>query len=229
MIQRNEVISVLTGYTKYTLQFTFEPREFPVKQAVLSILILILSLLFPLAEISTAREMPTQVGGFILGSDVTDYPDIAYSNFLKEVVIYNWNGFAKGIISYAICDSPGEIVKIKLKYKDSSKRFFKTLLKKYKRKYGKPDEWKGDSFGILHIWKWKFTNEKGERIHLILQHNTKNPNENTGNMVKLYSPDQVVKEQICFNKQCESALSQETKDKKAPELDWKFLIPQSDT
>ena len=96
---------------------------------VLSILTLTLSLLFPINGMTMARDMPTQVGGFILGSDVTDYPDIEYSNFLKEVVVYNWNGFAKGIISYGICDSPGEIVKIKLKYKDSSKRFFKTLLK----------------------------------------------------------------------------------------------------
>ena len=88
---------------------------------VLSILTLTLSLLFPINGMTMARDMPTQVGGFILGSDVTDYPDIEYSNFLKEVVVYNWNGFAKGIISYGICDSPGEIVKIKLKYKDSSK------------------------------------------------------------------------------------------------------------
>jgi hypothetical protein len=210
------------------LQFILKPQEFFVKQAVISIIILALSLLLPLAGTSATREMPTRVGGFILGSDVTDYPQIEYSNFLKEVVIYNWNGFAKGIISYGICDSPGEIVRIKLKYKDSSKSFFKTLLKKYKQKYGKPDEWKGDSFGILHIWKWKFVNDKGEKIYLILQHNTKNQNENTGNMVKLYCPDQIVKEQKCFNKQCNSGLTQETKGEKAPELDWNVLIPQSD-
>lgn len=197
------------------------------KKTVLHLLVFVFVLLLPLATFSTAREMPTQVGGFILGSDVTNYPDIEYSNFLKEVVIYNWNGFAKGIISYAICDSPGEIVKIKLKYKDNSKKFFKILLKKYKQKYGSPDEWKGDSFGILHIWKWRFTNENGDKIHLILQHNTKNPNENTGNMVKLYCPDQIVREQVCFNKQCDSALSQDSKDKKASKPDWSLLIPQS--
>ncbi len=196
------------------------------KVVFFSILISPLIMLLPLNGLSAERKMPVQVGGFVLGSDVTDYPDIEYSNFLKEVVIYNWNGFAKGIISYGICDSPGEIVKIKLKYKNNSKRFFKKLLKKYKQKYGKPDEWKGDSFGILHIWKWNFINEDGKKIHLILQHNTKDPNENTGNMVKLYCPDQIVKEQKCFTKQCNSGLSQETKDTKAPPLDWNLLIPQ---
>lgn len=198
------------------------------KKTLFTTLIVTLFLLIPLTGFTAERQRPVQVGGFILGSDVTDYPDIEYSNFLKEVVIYNWNGFAKGIISYGVCDSPGEIVKIKLKYKDSTKRFFKILLKKYKQKYGEPDEWKGDSFGILHVWKWKFTNDTGERIHLILQHNTKNPNENTGNMVKLFCPDQIVKEQKCFTKQCNSDFpaSENTKDKKTTPLDWNFLIPQ---
>ncbi len=187
------------------------------------------SLSLILSSGATARDIPTEVGGFILGSDVTDYPNIEYSNFLKEVVVYNWNGFDKGIVSYGICDSPGEIVKIKLKYKDPSKKFFETLLKKYKKKYGKPDTWKGDSFGILRIWKWRFTNADGKSIHLVLQHNTKNPNENTGNMVKLYCPDQIVREQRCFTKQCNSHMDQPEKkqNKSAPTLDWNYLIPQT--
>jgi len=226
MLQGNNVFIPLTESKRASLNLS-KPQEFSVKRVVFSITILAFGLLFSPSGLLAAREMPTQIGGFILGSDVTDYPDIEYSNFLKEVTIYDWNGFDKGIISYGICDSPGEIVKIKLKYKDPSKRFFKTLLKKYKQKYGKPDEWKGDAFGILHVWKWKFINEKGERIHLILQHNTKNPNENTGNMVKLYCPDQIVKEQKCFNKQCNSGLDEE-EETKASGPNWKFLIPQSD-
>lgn len=186
----------------------------------------ILSLLLCIPPFSSAREIPVEVGGFVLGSDVTDYPDIEYSNFLKDVVIYDWKGFAKGIISYGVCDSPGEIVKIKLKYVDSSKSFFQTLLKKYKQKYGKPDEWKGDSFGILHIWKWKFKDTDGRNIHLILQHNTRNPNENAGNMVKLYSPDQLVREQRCFTKQCSSQTQREQMKKDAI-IDWSSLIPQT--
>ncbi len=171
-----------------------------------------------------------EVGGFILGSDVTEYPDIEYSNYLKEVVIYDWHGFDKGIISYGICDSPGEIVKIKLKYEDSSKKFFHTLLKKYKKKFGKPDEWKGDSFGILHIWKWRFTDKNNNRIHLILQHNTKNPNENNGNMVKLYCPDQLIREQQCFTKSCTAHLERKEKEhlKNRKKTDWSYLIPQGE-
>ncbi len=191
-----------------------------------SIRLLILLLLLPATL--PANGIPIEIGGFVLGSDVTDYPDIEYSNYLKEVVIYDWHGFDKGIISYGICDSPGKIVKIKLKYEDSTKKFFQTLLKKYKQKYGKPDEWKGDSFGILHIWKWRFTDKNGDRIHLILQHNTKNPNENNGNMVKLYCPDQLIREQKCFTKSCSSHLKQKEKEKfmMRKKADWNYLIPK---
>lgn len=189
--------------------------------------IILAHLLFLLPIALPAKEIPREVGGFVLGSNVTDYPDIEYSNFLKEVVIYDWHGFHKGIISYGICASPGEIIKIKLKYEDSSKKYFNLLLKKYKKKFGKPEEWKGDSFGILHIWKWKFVDENNNRIHLILQHNTKNPNENTGNMVKLFFPDNIIREQACFTEQCTKNISDEEKEKRLQrkKSDWKYLIP----
>lgn len=103
------------------------------KQIITGVFILF-HILFSVAV--SAKDIPKEVGGFVLGSNVTDYPDIEYSNFLKEVVIYDWHGFGKGVISYGICASPGEIVKIKLKYKDSSQKYFKKLLKKYKKKFG---------------------------------------------------------------------------------------------
>jgi hypothetical protein len=191
-----------------------------------AIILLQLLLILPIAV--SAKGIPTEVGGFVLGSNVADYPDIEYSNFLKEVVVYDWHGFDKGIISYGICAAPGEIVKIKLKYEDSSKKYFKMLLKKYKRKYGRPTEWKGDSFGILHVWKWKFVDENNNRVHLILQHNTKNPNENIGNMVKLYYPDNIIKEQACFSRHCTQNLSDDAKAKRLKRMksDWKYLIPK---
>jgi len=195
--------------------------------AVFDILFLSLFLLL-LPKAIAAQEVPHEVGGFVLGSNVTDYPDIEYSNFLKEVVIYDWHGFDKGIISYGICEFPGEIVKIKLKYQDSSKSFFKTLLERYTTKYGKPTEWKGDSFGILHIWKWKFTDKANNRVHMILQHNTRNSNENIGNMVKLYYPDRIELEQLCFTKKCNDApdkdkMMQQVKPEKN---EWDYLIPK---
>ena len=175
----------------------------------------------------SVQRIPIEVGGFSLGTDITDYPNIEHSNFLKEVVVYDWHGFDKGIISYAICETPGEIVKIKLKYADPTKKYYKILLDRFIKKYGKPVEWKGDSFGILHIWKWKFVDENNNRVHMILQHNTKNPNENTGNMVKLYYPDNIIREQACFTKQCAQNISKEEEENRLQrnKNGWKYLIP----
>ena len=198
------------------------------KKYLLSTTLMFLHFLFFLSPVISAQNIPSEIGGFLLGSDITDYPEIEHSNFLKEVVIYDWHGFDKGIISYAICENPGEIVKIKLKYENPSKKYYKLLLKKFNAKYGKPDEWKGDSFGILHIWKWKFVDKNNNRIHMILQHNTKNTNENTGNMVKLYSPDNIIREQTCFTQQCTKNISAEKKEKhiQRKKADWNYLIPK---
>ncbi len=180
------------------------------------------------AEPLAAPKVPSEVAGFVLGSKVTKYPDIEYSNYLKEVVVYDWHGFDKGIISYGVCAIPDEIIKIKMKYADPSKKYFKMLLKKFKNQYGKPTEWKGDSFGILRIWKWKFVDANNNRVHLILQHNTKNHNENIGNMVKLFYPDRIAMEQKCFTVKCDKKINQSKKQKilERKKSDWKYLIPR---
>ncbi len=175
-----------------------------------------------------AADVPTEIAGIKLGSDIADYPDVEYSNYLKEVVVMDWHGFRKGVISYGICESPGTIVKLNMKYEDSSKRFFDKLLKKYKNKFGSPTEWKGDSFGIKHVWKWKFTDEDGRIVNLILKHNLRDPNQNIGNLVSMSYPELEEIERLCFNRKCEEITSPEHQ-KRRDELKktgWNFLIPQ---
>lgn len=175
-----------------------------------------------------ASEVPLEIAGFRLGADITDYPEIEYTNYLKEMVIDDWHGFNKGIISYGTCAYPGEIVKLRLKYDDSSKPFYDQLLKKYTKKFGKPSEWNGDAFGILYIWKWKFVDDKGRRVSLSLQHNLQNHNENIGNIVKLSFPEREEEERVCFIEFCEINKTPEEKERlqqrKSP--DWDYMIPR---
>jgi len=175
-----------------------------------------------------ASEVPTEIAGFKLGADITDYPEIEYTNYLKEMVIDDWHGFKKGIISYGTCAYPGEIVKLRMKYQDSSKKFYETLFKKFKKKFGKPSEWKGDAFGILYIWKWSFIDENGHRVSLSLQHNMKNDDENIGNLVKLSFPEREEEERACFIKFCEINKTAEEKERLQQRLepDWDFMIPR---
>lgn len=175
-----------------------------------------------------AREAPREVGGFVLGSKVSEYPEAMSTNFLKEMVVTDWYGFRKGVISYGICKYPDQIVRIELKYEDQSKAYFKKLLKDFKQRFGAPDEWKGDSFGILHIWKWYFTDNDGHKVSLLLQHNLRNPNESIGNVVKLTNSDMINEERRCFNDMCEAEMDKVDKarleERKIPKLE--YLIPQ---
>jgi len=184
-----------------------------------------------LAVPAGAVEAPSQIAGITLGSDVKSYPQFTQSNFMKEVVITDWHGFRKGIISYGVCKHLDTILKIDLKYEEKGKAFYGKLLEKFKQRFGEPEEWKGDSFGVILVWKWYFTDAEGSKISLVLQHNSKNSNETIGNIVKLSYPDKIAEEQRCFTEMCdatrkEAAGEGETVQNDTRSSDWSSLIPR---
>lgn len=187
-----------------------------------------LSLLINLPLSVWAGKVPTEIAGIALGSRVDSYPHITESNFMKEVVVKNWHGFRKGNISYGVCEYKGEILKIDMKYEDKSEKFYKTLFKMFRQKFGPADLWSGDSFGILHIWKWHFVDDRQNRVSLSLQFNKKNSNETIGNMVRLSYPDKIAKERLCFNQMSDQNETQQdgTTQEDQQETDWSYLIPQ---
>jgi len=146
------------------------------------------------------EHVPLEINGFRLGTSIEKYDYISYRNFLKEVIFEDMGGFRKAEIAYGVCRRPGEIIRIKMKYRNPSQKFYKKLLKSYKEKFGKPEEFVGDAFGIIMAWKWRFTDKDNNNITLVLQHNLKNLDENVGNMVKLSMPDRIEEERECFNK-----------------------------
>jgi hypothetical protein len=166
--------------------------------------LLTLSLITGPGVYAADTKAPLEINGFRLGAPIDDYSFLQTRNYLTEVVVDDIGGFRRGTLSYGTCDRPGEIVHIKLKYKDESRKFYKQLLKRYKEKFGDPEEFTGDAFGIVLSWKWRFKDENGNYIALVLQHNKKNINETIGNMVKLSMPDRIEEERKCFLKTCES-------------------------
>jgi len=163
-----------------------------------------------------AAKFPIHLGGFTLGDDISNYSHliemetcqaVAFNQYLSEGQTIPRPEFKSGLITYGHCDKPNKILRIKLKFKDSSKKFFNQLLKQYKKKLGDPSEYKGDPFQTMIAWKWSFTNNKNERISLILQNNLMVEDEKIGNAVKLTLSSQIERERLCY-------LNKTPKDKK---------------
>ena len=183
-------------------------------------------------------QAPHQVGGFVLGKDIAEYRKmvnmdtalpIRHSQFIEEVETRDLAGFKSGLIAYGACAAPGKILRIKLKYADSSKKFYEALLKRFKQRFGEPNEWRGDPFHILLAWKWAFTDANNNRISLILQHNTRDTEEKMGNAVKLTLTSQVEKERLCYNNrhpQSRKARKKKENKKNRGPVDWERFIPR---
>jgi hypothetical protein len=171
--------------------------------ARLMLIILVLAGAAPAMGAEEETAVPHEINGFRLGASIDDYEFISNLNYLKEVVIEDFGAYRKGVISYGTCKQPGKIVKIHLKYKDPSHKFYKELFKRYQEKFGKPDEYTGDTFGVVISWKWRFTDKDGTIITLVLQHNQKNVDENIGNQVKLAMPERMKEERLCFKQACD--------------------------
>jgi len=181
-----------------------------------------------LAGIGLAGEAPQQISVFVLNKNISEFKDyvimetalpIRHMENIEEVEIKSLEGIKSGLIGYATCAAPGNIVRIKLKYKDSSKKFYENLLKRIKKKFGEPDEYRGDPFHIVLSWKWSFVNQKNERITMTLQHNSMDTEEKLGNSIKLTNRNLIEEDLKCYKVK---ALDQR---QKLRHRDWKIMIP----
>jgi len=175
------------------------------KHAVITVILILALTLGTRPGIADAGDTPVpgEINGFRLGASIDEYDFIKYQNYMREVVIDDLGGFRRGTLTYGTCERPGEIIRIKLKYKDSSTKFYEELLKRYTQRFGKPDDFIGDTFGIVISWKWRFTDKDGNAVTMILQHNKKDQKETMGNMVKLAMPGRIEAERKCFLTACE--------------------------
>ena len=186
----------------------------------------------------TLAEAPHQVGGFVLDQNIKKFEDrvimdtalaVRYSENIKEVEIKFTQGFKSGLIAYGTCARPGNIVRIKLKYADSSKQFYKDLLKQFKKRFGEPNEYQGDPFHIMVSWKWSFVDQQNHRISLVLQHNSMDEEEKMGNAVKITDTTLIEEDFSCYKtKQLdyrERLRQREWKAVKPESSGWELFLP----
>jgi len=187
----------------------------------------------------TLAEAPNQVGGFVLNQNIKKFEDrvimdtalpVRYAENIEEVEIKFTQGFKSGLIAYGTCAQAGNIVRIKLKYADSSKKFYQDLLKQFKKRFGEPTEYQGDPFHIVIAWKWSFVDAQNHRISLILQHNSKDEQEKMGNAVKITDTTLIEEDHLCYkNRQLdyrERLRQREWKAVKPETSGWELFLPR---
>jgi hypothetical protein len=199
--------------------------------------VIMIALLLP--GMSSAQD-PQQIAGIRLGANINQYKNIIqpgtalpvrHMEYLSEVELRpSFEGYRSGYIFYGNCDKPGRIVKIKLKYERDDKQFFDELLQLFKRKFGEPDQYRGDAFRAFLAWKWSFMDKNQDKISLILQHNSADVEEYTrGNSVKLSATSFIEREAGCYElKNPEPKKVQRDKTKKIPkeQEDYRRFIPE---
>lgn len=201
-------------------------------------LLLLLSFFF-LADICLAENTPYQIAGFRLGADIQDFKEklqegsalpIRHMESVKEMEIVPTRLYKSGLVAYSGCDAPGKVIRIKLKYAEASREFYEQLLERFKRRFGEPAEWRGDPFRVVLAWKWSFQDDRGNRISLILQHNTEDRYEKMGNAVKLTQTSQWEKELDCLEGRKPDRRRTEKEPvafpKRPDPKDWELMVPK---
>jgi hypothetical protein len=183
-------------------------------------------------------QAPHELAGFVLGGKMADYKNmlnletilpIRYFETLKEAETKKIEGYKSGLITFGTCIDPWRIGRIKFKYADTSKKFYNQLLKRFKTRFGEPDEWRGDPFHIVIAWKWSFTDKDNNQISLILQHNTRDAEEKKGNSVKMTMWNLIEEENQCFEKKQAESLGQsesQNGSSSRKKINWDLFIPR---
>ena len=204
-------------------------RFFPILVAVI--------LLFP--SHASADKAPSKLAGITLGDQIAMVVDLLKMEtsivlrdrqYLREVDIQEIDGYKSGTVDFGNCSKPGQIVRIKLKYEYEDKNFYDDLLEKFIKKFGEPDEWRGDPFHVIIAWKWSFKNERGDSISLILQH-SRDEEYKWGNSVKLTNTTLMEEERLCYEKKNKDQGGSEesksaSKRRKLSEKDYQRFIPE---
>jgi hypothetical protein len=198
----------------------------------------LLGLVLCYAAIAQAADPPKEIAGVVLGENIQKFRDrladesgspVRSQEYLVEAVLKPVDGFKVGYVYYGACSNPGRIVKIKLKFDRSDKDFFDKLLALYKKRFGEPDEYKGDVFRAHVAWKWSFSDKAGNRTSLILQNAGDDLDEDytTGNSVKLAVTNLIDQERQCSETKEEgkAATNGSSKENTGP-VNFDMLIPR---
>ena len=200
---------------------------------------LLAAIVFLFPNYVSADKAPRQIAGLVLGEQIATFVDLVRMEtatplrdrkYLREVRVGEIDGYRSGTVSFGNCKKPGQIVRIKLKYEYSDKTFYNELLAQFKKRFGEPDEWRGDPFHVIIAWKWSFTDKENNKISLTLQH-SRDEDYKWGNSVKLTNNTLLEQELNCYQKKHPGKSGSQkgkssSKRKKLKKEDYQRFIPE---
>ena len=200
---------------------------------------ILIAIVFLFPNYVSADKAPRQIAGLVLGEQIAMFVDLVRMEtatplrdrkYLREVRTRETDGYRSGTVSFGNCNKVGQILRIKLKYQYSDKKFYNELLAQFKKRFGEPDEWRGDPFHVIIAWKWSFTDRDNNKISLTLQH-SRDEDYKWGNSVKLTNTTLLEQERTCYEKKHqEKSAAQKSKSsakkRKLKEKDYLQFIPE---
>jgi hypothetical protein len=181
-------------------------RRFRMNRSLFFSILIAALVLFP--GRGSADNAPHKIAGIALGEQIAMHVDLVRmetavlirdQRYLSIVGLRDLEGYKSGNIAFGNCANPGQIARIKLKYEYSDKTFYNELLDQFKKRFGEPDEWRGDPFHVIIAWKWSFRDKDNNKISLTFQH-SRDEDYKWGNSVKLTNTTFVEQERICYKK-----------------------------
>lgn len=184
--------------------------------------ILLMSLLWLLlaTPAMAAQNAPESVAGITIGNNYSTVRSLLeldsetspwQEDYIRRIGLKEMEGYKGGYIVVGNCKRKDIILRMKLKYNDSSMDFFNKIYSKIEKRFGKPNDWRGNPFGTLKVWKWSLGDADGN-VSLILQHFSGDDDSITkGNSIRLSRPSWLEEEIQCWNR-----IHPETQEKPIP-------------
>jgi hypothetical protein len=211
-------------------------RRFGMKRPLFFFVLISILAIYPIE--SSAEKAPHKIAGFVLGDKIANHAELVRmetalplrdQRYLRVVQTKDLDGFKSGTIAFGECTDPGKILRIKLKYEFSGRKFYDELLERFKQRFGEPDEWRGDPFHVIIAWKWSFRDKDNNNISLILQH-SRDEDYKWGNSVKLTNTTLIAKEHSCYAEKhpesTDSHRGKKARKVKLKDIDFHRLVPE---
>ncbi|WP_320169095.1 hypothetical protein [Maridesulfovibrio sp.] len=156
-----------------------------------------------------SQNAPESIAGITIGNNISsvhsllDMDSVAspwQEEYIKRIAVRDMEGYRGGYVVVGNCKRKDIILRMKMKYADGSMDFFNKIYSKIEKRFGKPNDWRGNPFGTLKVWKWSLNDEYGN-ISLILQHFSGDDDSiNDGNSIRLSRPSWIAEERECWDK-----------------------------